>query len=160
MIERRADDRRVTVVGMRTAALTLAASLLLAGVATAEPVRLCAPPQPKPFHSCHKGAMFVDDDVEGCLARHRASKPGAPQLVVDGTPVPLSAKAWTCVDLPDRRVHLAAANGARKLIGWKLDPRAPCASKVFRVVGPNFYGAMYATCAKPGSPALRAAAGT
>lgn len=144
---------------MRVAAITLFATLAAAGLAAAEPARLCAPPQPGPFHGCHKGAMLDEGDVDTCLARVRASKPGPPQLFVDGTAVPLSAKAWTCVDLPDRRVRLSVANGAKKFTGWKLDPSAPCATKVFRVVGPNFYGAMYSTCAKAGSPAVRAAAG-
>ena len=144
----------------RLVAASLLVAAVTAGVAAADPVRLCAPPQAGPFHGCHKGSMLVDDDLDGCLARVRASKPGAPHLVVDGTAVPLSSKAWTCVDLPDRRVRISVANGTKKFTGWKIDPSAPCATKVFRVVGPNFYGAMYSTCAKPGSPAIRAAAGT
>jgi hypothetical protein len=144
----------------RTVALTLLFAALTAGVAAAEPVRLCAPPQPRPYDFCQKGAMLDESSIDDCRARARAGKPGPPRLIVDGTSVPLSATTWTCVELPDRRARLQVANGRRTVGSWKLDPRATCASKVFRVVGPNFYGAMYTTCAKRGSPAVRAAAGT
>lgn len=125
---------------------------LAATAAAADPV-LCVPPRARAFTECAKGASLGEDDVARCRAREAQRKPTPPRLRVDGGPwLPFDAKAWSCVPIPAAKLRIAIENFGRAFATWTLDARAACPSQTFDVIGPNFYGAMYARCARRAHP--------
>lgn len=127
--------------------------LLLATSSAAAAPALCVPPRARAFTECAKGASLGEDDVARCRAREARRKPVPPRVRVDGGPwIAFALKAWTCVPIPATTVRVALENFGRVFASWTLDASAPCPSQTFDVVGPNFYGAVYARCARRPHP--------
>jgi hypothetical protein len=132
----------------------VATLLLLATTAAAADPVLCVPPRARAFTECAKGSSTGEDDVARCRVREARRKAVPPRLRVDGGPwVTFASKAWTCVPIPATKVRIALENFGRVFASWTLDAGAPCPSQTFDVVGPNFYGAVYARCARRAHPA-------
>lgn len=138
-------------------AIALVAALVAQGgasrTADAEPAPrarwLCAPPRRGPLNECWKGNSLDDGDVERCLARQRARRPRPARLRLDDGPwIEFPTRGWRCVALPaDHRPMIAIENYGRTYAAWRQRPTT-CPSGVLDLVGPNFYGAMYAQCSK------------
>lgn len=131
----------------------LALVALVPAVAIAEPL-VCAPPQRGPLDACGKGGATSDDEIARC-ERDAAAQPhqGQPRFrVAGGAWVAYDAKAWTCLAVPAARLRIAVENHGKKLAVWTLDAAKPCPSGVFDVIGPDFYRAMDARCARRPHP--------
>ncbi len=116
------------------------------------PAWLCAPPRTQPFNECWKGESFGEREVDECRARQVRRRPRSPPRIrVDhGAWVALAPARWRCVPIPPRgRPRVFVENYGRVYQAWYLDELArPCASGVLDVVGPTFYGSMYARCSR------------
>lgn len=112
---------------------------------------LCAPASRGPFNECWKGNSHDEGDVDRCLARQRTRPQRAPRVRIDdGAWVDYPRTGWRCVALPvDHAPRITVENHGAPYASWRLragDRR--CASGVLDLRGPNFYGAVYATCSR------------
>lgn len=116
----------------------------------ATPARwLCVSPRKGPFNECTKGNSWSEDQVERCREQQAKRRKRPSRLRVDDTWVEFPTKTWRCVALPaDHAPRIAVENYGRTFAAWTQRATEPCASGVLDLVGPNFYGAMYATCSR------------
>ncbi len=131
--------------------LTVAVDAARADDHTSAPaVWLCAPPQSGPFNECWKGNSMDEAEVARCSARQATRRPRPSRLRLDVGPwIEFPPKTWRCVALPaDRAVRVTIENFGRSYASWRQPPVATCRSGVLDIVGPNFYGAIYARCSR------------
>jgi hypothetical protein len=138
------------IVGI-VAALAAAVAVANAGPDDAPPPRwLCIPHHAGPFNECWKGNSFDEASVERCLVAQRRKKRRQPRIRLDrGAWIEAPRRGRRCVELPtDHRPRVTVENFGRTYASWKLDTSRPCRSGTLLVIGPNFYGSMYAQCTK------------
>lgn len=134
--------------------------IVAALVATAGPARaddavtaapwLCVPPRTGPFNECWKGNSLGENFVAECAARQAKRRRQPSRVRLDaGAWHEFSRTTWRCVPLAvDHRVRITVENYGRAYASWLFAATTPCRSGVFDLVGPNFYGAIYAKCSK------------
>ena len=111
---------------------------------------LCVSPRKGPFNECWKGNSHGEGEVERCRARQATRKPRPSRLRIDGGAwIEFPRTTWRCVALPtDHSPRVVVENYGRAYATFRIERVRSCRSGVVDLVGPNFYGAMYAHCSR------------
>lgn len=112
--------------------------------------QLCVFPAAKPLTECFKGNSISEDAVRACEERTAAMKPVPPRVRVDDGPwVTFAPDHWRCVAVPvGKRFRFQVENHGRSWFVDRTTLDPACKSARLDLFGPNFYGAMWATCSK------------